>query len=832
MRKMYTTKRLLGAAACAAAIFVAAPATAQDGSEVVQEQELFDSDNANKDGNKVNVGETGEIDLHVKELEITKVLQLLSIQSQRNIIASRGVENAKVSADLYGVSFEDALKAILEPNGFGYVEEGNFIYVLTKSELEERENHNRKLNTKIVRLNYLRADEAAGFVTPMLSDNGSITASGNVEDGIDPTLDDAGADGYSGPPTLVIRDYEDSVDSITEVISELDVQPKQVIIEATVLRATLTEKNQFGVDFSLFTDLTGASPLDIIDPAIATGSPSSTSNFGALQSKVGDVAAQSGGVKLGFIAGDAAVFVSALDSVTDTTLIATPKVTVLDRNRTSILVGEKIAYLSTTVTETSETQTVEFLEVGTQLNVRPFVSNDGKVRLELRPSVSDATIRTIGSTSAPDESTVELVTNVIVESGQTIVLGGLFTDDNSVTRSQVPGLGEIPLLGAAFQGQNDTVGRSEVIFLVKATVDENNTLVKELGNEAMARVDVARLADREQLLPWSRSKLTAAHMVNARKYYDEAQSLNGEARDAKMADALYCVDMALHMNPSMVDALRLKEQITGEASYIKYEESIVTDTYDTVLNEEMKALGLSELPAAEPEAQDVEEAAEADALIEPETLGEAPAGFDAFGEPVGQAATETQTAEAEAAADAEWLEQIMAEEFGSTGEAPAQTEAAQSEATEVALEVEQVVEGEATEAEQAQATESEAGFEVKLEVEQAADAETEATEPKGEFDGEAEAAWRELTTAELLQQAAEATEQAIEEAETADAEPESDETQAAEAADTAEASDTDQADAQDIEQPEQVEEEADVADAEETNAETDNSTADVQTQTD
>ncbi|MEO0474759.1 MAG: hypothetical protein AAF085_02140 [Planctomycetota bacterium] len=671
MRKMYTTKRLLGTAACAA--LLAVPTIAQEAPapvEVAEEVELFDGDANDKD-QKVELSETGEIDLNVKNLEITKVLQLLSIQGQKNIIASRSVENAKVSADLYSVSFEEALKAILEPNGFDFIQEGNFIYVMTKTEVEERQNANRKLTTKILRLNYLRADEAAGFVTPMLSDNGAITASGNVEDGIDPSLDDAGADNYAGPPTLVIRDYEDSVEEIVATLEELDKQPKQVIIEATVLRATLTENNQFGVDFSLFTDLTGASPLDIVD-GLATGGAPTAERAAAVES--GGNFDSDSAVKIGFVAGDAAVFVSALDSVTDTTLIATPKVTVLDRNRTSILVGDKIAYLSTTVTETSETQTVEFLEVGTQLNVRPFVSSDGKVRLELKPSVSDATIRTIGTTDAPDESTVELTTNVIVESGQTIVLGGLFTDDSSIERNQVPGLGDVPLLGAAFQGQDDTVGRSEVIFLVKATVVENETLI-DLGKEGMARVDVARLAEREQLLPWSRSKLTSAHMVSAQKLYDESLTLTGDARAQKQAEALYAVDMALHMNPSMVDALMLKEKITGKSAYIKYEESLVNQTYDAVLDAEMKALGIEAMPEEDievPELPAIEEAVEPEALTEAEGEG--------------------VTAEEE-----DWLEAALADEFGEAT-AQAETEEATDETAEEAEQVAEATEESAEEA--------------------------------------------------------------------------------------------------------------------------------------
>jgi type II secretory pathway component GspD/PulD (secretin) len=704
---MYTTQRLLGTVACAA--LLALPAVAQDAPAEPEVIELFDSDEAAQSGQKIETTETGEFDLNITDLEITKVLQVLSIEGQKNIIASRGVENTKVSASLYKVSFEEALQSILEPNGFGYIEEGNFIYVMTKEEIEKRELADRKLVTKILRLDYLRADEAAGFVTPMLSDNGSITASGNVEDGIDPSLDDAGADNYAGPPTLVIRDFEDSVEEIVSVLEDLDRQPKQVIIEATVLRATLTENNQFGVDFSLFTDLTGASPLDIIDNAITGGAPTSE-RLGAIQSNVGDVASQSGGVKLGFVAGDAAVFVSALDSVTDTTLIATPKVTVLDRNKTSILVGDKIAYLSTTVTETSETQTVEFLEVGTQLNVRPFVSSDGSVRLELRPSVSDATIRTIGTTDAPDESTVELTTNVIVESGQTIVLGGLFTDDSSVNRSQVPGLGDVPLLGAAFQGQNDTVGRSEVIFLVKATVVENETLI-QLGDEATNRIDVARLAQREELLPWSMSKLTSTHFMNARKHYDEALTLTGEARDKKMAEALYSVDMALHMNASMVDALILKEKITGEAAYIKYEESLVNQTYDAVLDAEMKLLDIEAMPEEKAEVE-LPELPTGEALVEPEPVTDA------------ANATEAPTEQAQAEADEAWLEAALADEFGeATPQADATEEAVEDDVIVIELEIEGEPEAQADATEQAEETDDDV---IVIELEQQTESNTQA----------------------------------------------------------------------------------------------------------
>ena len=688
MRNQFTTRTILAAVACAAGLGYAGPASAQNaGGDTggYKAQELFAEDSSRGEGG-VEIADSGTFDIHVKDLEISQVLQLLSIQAERNIVASRDV-SGRVSADLFDVDFYEALDMVLLPNGFRWVEEGNFIKVISEEDWRAEQEASRTIVTRVHRLNYLRADEAAQFVEPMLSDNGTITASGNVGDGFQPDIGNGGSDTYSGPPTLVIHDYEDKVEEIVSTLQQLDVQPKMVIIEATVLSASLSEANAFGVDFALFTDL-GAltSPLNVVDDLIGGGlnggavNPSGNTSLVGGQSTVGNTGAGDSGIKVGFASGDTAVFLRALDSVTDTTLIASPNITVLDRQRGDILIGEEVAYLSTTVTETSETQTVEFLEVGTQLTVRPFVSDDGKIRLELRPSVSDATIRTIGTTSAPDTETVELITNVIVDSGQTVVLGGLFTDDTSIDRSQVPGLGDMPFIGGAFQGQDDSVSRSEVIFLVKATVVESETLI-EMGDQARAEVDVAGVAQRERLLPWSRAKLTSQHMINARQLFDQAMALPaGKDRDKMLAKSMYCIDMALHLDPSMLDALLLKQQISGEQIYI-YHDSIVFRTLDTLVDDEMQAMDLPELDLG---VQAEEAPADESGL----------AGFEAEAEttpPVADAATQEpgQVAQGDAGTEDEIASPVadaMTEDFNAAAHIEAKPAAAQPVADTAAQE--------------------------------------------------------------------------------------------------------------------------------------------------
>lgn len=531
-------------------------------------------------GQQVKVGSFGQIDLHVKDLDLTKVLQLLSIESKRNIIASRSVAGT-VSADLYGVDFYEALDAILQANGYGYVEEGNFIYVYTAEELQRLEEAKRKQVTRVYRLNYMPATEALAFVTPLASPAGSIAVSSEVPGGMEPTLDDNGANSFAHADTLVIRDYPENVEEIIATLQQLDVRPKQVLIESTILQARLSEVNAFGVDFAIFTDLNVTdftTPLGAVDDLIAGigEGGSKIDSGGAITANPGNVAQGQSTIKLGIMGDDVAVFIRALDTVTDTTVLATPKVLVLNRQRAHLLVGEKLGYLSTTATDTSTTQTVEFLEVGTRLTVRPFVSDDGFIRMELKPSVSDGETRLTGGFVIPDETTQELTTNVIVHSGQTVVLGGLFKEDTTVDRRQVPGLGSIPIVGNAFRGQDDDIQRSEVIFLIKPTILKDQALYAA-GERAADNIELARLGTRQQLLPWSKTKLSSTHVKKAYDYL----------REGNQDKALWHTNLALYISPSDVDALRLKEQITGE-QFVIPERGILNDAIDAMIQRHME----------------------------------------------------------------------------------------------------------------------------------------------------------------------------------------------------------------------------------------------------
>jgi len=511
---------------------------------------------------KVTVTDYDTVSLNVQNTDLAQVLQLLSIQGQRNIVTSPQVAGT-VTANLYDVTFHEALDAILQQNGMGYRERGNFIYVYTLEQLRKIEEAERKLSHKVFKLNYITADDASTFVTPLLSSAGSIAISGAAAPGFQPTMADGGANSNAHGDTMVLRDYPENVEEIAKVIEALDIRPKQVLIEATIMKADVTEDMEFGVDFSILADIgleAFTNPLSAVNQLI-DGSVTPESTAGAVTTAVGNVSGD-GGIKIGVTSNNVSAFVRALDSVTDTTVLANPKLLVLNRQKADVLVGEKIGYLSTTATATATTQTVEFLDTGTQLTVRPFVSEDGYIRMELKPQVSTARIRDVvpGTSNAavtiPDEITQELTTNIIVRDGQTIVLGGLFKEETSITRDQVPFLGDIPIAGAAFQGRDDNLTRFEVVFLVTPHIIRESALYAA-GKATQDSAEMVRIGAREGLLPWSRSKLSASHIRKA------LESIEQGDRDA----ALWQIDAALGLDPTAVEALRLKEKLTGQRVY-------------------------------------------------------------------------------------------------------------------------------------------------------------------------------------------------------------------------------------------------------------------------
>jgi len=450
------------------------------------------------------------VEMHVADLELSTVLSMLSVQSRRNIVASRGV-SGKVTANLYGVTLSQALDAILRPNGCVWQEDGGFIYVLTEAEYAERERSRAPPGVRVFHLKYITAEDASKLLAPLLGPDGKITTTPKSQAGVGEGKKEDGGNSMADEDYLVVYDAADRLEAIATVLKEIDARPKQVLIEATILRAQLNEDNALGIDFNIL----GGVNFQTLN----SQSPGVTEiNLGNLPQNVMhhtnmnfqtefNQGVPDGGFTFGIVKDTVAVFVRALEQVTDTSVIANPKVLALNKQRGEVIVGRRDGYITTTITETTATQTVQFLETGTQLIFRPFVGDDGYVRMEIHPKDS-----TGGLTPAnlPFENTTEVTTNIVVRDGYTILIGGLFREVSSAGRGQVPVVGNIPIAGALFRNSRDSTQREEVIILLTVRLVKEPAAVEKDGDAAYNDVERYRVGMRQGLQWFGRERLAQA----------------------------------------------------------------------------------------------------------------------------------------------------------------------------------------------------------------------------------------------------------------------------------------------------------------------------------
>ncbi len=501
----------------------------------------------------VDVTEHGTVTLAAQGIEITKLLELLSIKSKLNIVASEKVK-ALVSVSLYDVPVDQALDALLTVNGFVWERQGPFIMVYARAEKEAMDKSKLKRDAHVFTLQFLSPDDALALVKPLLSEGGTAVSLGKVKEGYEPTITDGGSDTYAFATRVLVNDYPEVIEKSARILKEADVQPQQVRVEATILVADVTEDDAFGLDITAvgnidFATVTGG-PMNAfndlksgeITPANATANAASLYPAGTVDPTL----------KLGVISNDVAIFLQMLDQVKNTTVLARPSVTVLNRQKAQVNIGQKLGYLSTTQTQTSTTQEVQYIDTGIKLTFRAFISPDGMVRMELAPSITAATYENVKSqgvdSQIPNQNNQDLRTNVRVKSGQTIVLGGLFREVSSTTNRQIPLFGD--LVPGALSGQKDATLRQEVIFLVTPTIVEDPKSSMD-GDMALKVIDAVQTGARAGLLPFSHAQIAGNYQTQALDAW--------RSGDTKKA-SLYA-DQAIRVSPMSPSMIQMREDI-------------------------------------------------------------------------------------------------------------------------------------------------------------------------------------------------------------------------------------------------------------------------------
>ncbi len=424
---------------------------------------------------------TGErMSLNFQDIETRAVLQLLADTSGLNIVVSDTVQG-NVTLRLQNVPWDQALDIVLRTKGLDMREQGNVIMVAPADEIAARERQELEtyaqrqelepLRAEFVQVNYAKAADLAGLMAAsgensILSDRGSVAVDERTN-------------------TLLVQDTEESLADIRRLVAILDIPIRQVLIEARIVVVNDDYAKELGARFGVtFVDSFGSGGLVtttggsagagvIVDSALtniqATGqpfpvqAPSITDRFNVNL----PVTSPAGRVAMAILDNDFIIDLelSALQAEGRGEIISTPRVITANQKQASIEQGVEIPFQESS---SSGATTTQFKKAVLRLLVTPQITPDDRVIMDLQVNQDSVGENVPSATGGfvPTIDTREVITQVLVNDGETVVLGGIYETEVREVVSQVPVLGSIPIIGRLFRSTIDESNKSELLIFV------------------------------------------------------------------------------------------------------------------------------------------------------------------------------------------------------------------------------------------------------------------------------------------------------------------------------------------------------------------------------
>ena len=460
-----------------------------DSSYVISVKPIDRTSNLNREPEFAFTGE--KLSLNFQNIEVRAVLQLIADFTDLNLVASDTVTGS-ITLRLENVPWDQALEIVLKAKGLDQRREGNVLLVAPIAEIAERERleveANKQLEelapliTEYIRVRYADAESIFGLLS------GEGTAGGGGSDGQDNQaglLSDRGSaivDARTN--TIILTDTAEHVSSFVELIEQLDIPIRQVLIEARIVIANTNFRRELGVRWGG----TGVRALDGGTNLVQYGGNSATVQGTAanLFNGTGTFTANPLAVDLGVAAATSQFAVSfltdssfvelelsALENEGYGEVISQPKVVTGDKQTASIKSGSEVAFQEAAA---SGATTTAFKEAVLELNVTPQITPDDRVILDLRVTQDSIGTQVFGG--EPTIDVTELETQVLVDDGQTLVLGGIFRSNSTDSINKVPFLGDIPFVGRAFQNKLVNQTKQEVLIFITPKILSDNIGVK------------------------------------------------------------------------------------------------------------------------------------------------------------------------------------------------------------------------------------------------------------------------------------------------------------------------------------------------------------------
>ncbi|HHT00713.1 MAG TPA: type IV pilus secretin PilQ family protein, partial [Thiomicrospira sp.] len=419
-----------------------------------------------------------------QDIEVRSVLQLLADFTNKNIVVSDTVEG-NITLRLKDVPWDQALDIVLETKNLAMRKNGNVIWVAPAAELaakeqqeleaEKRKDDLQSLITEYISINFAKAKDLADLIQKSRGEktHSLLSARGSV------SLDER-------TNTLLIQDTEKRVNEIRKLVEALDVPVQQVLVESRVVVANDEFSKDLGTRFGVTPTITGNSGIisasgavkatDTMANSVATNLANNGSTYPVAVPALADrlnvnmpVVGAAGALGFSILAKDFLLDLelSALQAESQGEVIATPRVITSNQSQATIEQGVEIPYQQAS---SSGATNVSFKKAVLSMDVTPQITPDEHIVMDLRIHQD-----TVGQMFAniPSINTRQIQTKVLVENGQTIVLGGVHEENNLDSVNKVPVLGDLPVVGAMFRKtQVEENKRELLIFVTPKIIDE------------------------------------------------------------------------------------------------------------------------------------------------------------------------------------------------------------------------------------------------------------------------------------------------------------------------------------------------------------------------
>jgi len=403
----------------------------------------------------------GTFTMDVEGADIRTVVRAIAEFSGRNIVLGKDVRNT-VKVSLRNVSWEDALRTITRSNGLDYTDEGGIIRIDDAAKLHaeaiDRESARAKqlelvpLETAIIKLNYANAAELNTSLQSAVSRRGQIQVDKRTN-------------------SLIVTDLPGNIETITKMAQTLDSTTPQIEITSKLVDVDTEALRGMGIEWNV-----APTPPEfwagIDDPnnpgqkVLPGGGPVHNNDYtinaaGEHNTAISDPATR---LTFGIFKDWASIEaqLSLLEQNRKANIISNPRVTTVDNREAKILVGQKIPLI---VQDVAGNPVSQLQTIGIQLKVTPHLTQDKKIVMDLHPEVSDLSTQSTVQ-GGVIINTSEADTRVMVDDGQTAVIGGLIRTNDSHVRRGIPLLKDVPLLGALFRSDNTIKQNRELIIFV------------------------------------------------------------------------------------------------------------------------------------------------------------------------------------------------------------------------------------------------------------------------------------------------------------------------------------------------------------------------------